>query len=175
VFDNYDQPRELGNIAACFPHGETGAILVTSRHADSERLGVTIRVAGMAEDELLLRQTKLERNDFNTIEGKKIIEKLSYLPLVTDWLKLRINQKNRQKYAMEAMMILADYINEQGQDELPLQTKLDILSHVDVCPRNDRECLRGLGESNIDPLRDSAFAFALLYQSHCRYQDVAWA
>jgi hypothetical protein len=68
VFDNYDQPGEFANITAYFPHGEAGEILITSRHADSEHRGVTIRVTPMTEDEgleLLLHQTKLERNDDN--------------------------------------------------------------------------------------------------------------
>ncbi|KAH0544047.1 hypothetical protein FGG08_001665, partial [Glutinoglossum americanum] len=346
VFDNYDQPKEFGDIAAYFPHGEAGAILITSRHSDSERLGVTIRVTQMTEDEgleLLLRQTKLDRNDDNIVEGRKIIQKLGYLPLaidqagayinmrklplllfakhyderrevvlkhtpplweyrkrlsedrdetllsvfttwelsfqqignsknermmighfltlssffdaanvsedlfrshlastrkplrriehfiprgardrykrpwwmeyfisggvwdqykyqdtiaellslsllqglnidsgesrfslhplIADWLKLRINLKDRQKYTIEATMILKSYIDMQDREALPLQTKLDILSHVDMCLRNDREYLRGLDESNTASLKGSASTFASFYQSHCRYQD----
>ncbi|KAI9770486.1 MAG: hypothetical protein M1839_003201 [Geoglossum umbratile] len=96
VFDNYDQPGEFRNIAEYFPHGGSGAILVTSRHSDSERLGVTIRFMRMTEDEgleLLLRQTKLEKNDDNIIEGKKIIQKLSYLPLAIDQAAAYINTR----------------------------------------------------------------------------------
>ncbi|KAI9859671.1 MAG: hypothetical protein M1813_006602 [Trichoglossum hirsutum] len=328
VFDNYDQPREFRNIAAHFPHGEAGEILITSRHTDSERLGVAIRVIQMTENEgleLLLRQCKLERNDDNTIEGRKIIQKLGYLPLaidqagayintrklplslftkqyderrevilnhtpslweyrkrlgegkdetllsvfttwelsfqqigkneddrimishfltlsaffdasnigedlfrshltstreppwwmeyfisggmwdqykyqdtivellnlsllqdvniggietrfslhplVTDWLKLRIDQKNRQKYTIEATTILSSYIDAQSLDTLPLQVKLDTLSHVDVCLGNDKEYLRGLSGSDIPSLRGSSYTFAELYKSHCRYQD----
>jgi hypothetical protein len=87
VFDNYDQPDEFRDITAHFPLGGTGAVLFTSRHADSERLGVTIRVTQMTEDEglkLLLEQSKLGANDSNAIEGRKIIQKLSHLPLAID-------------------------------------------------------------------------------------------
>ncbi|KAI9759277.1 MAG: hypothetical protein M1840_003498 [Geoglossum simile] len=346
VFDNYDQPREFRNIAEYFPHGGSGAILVTSRHSDSERLGVTIRFTRMTEDEgleLLLRQPKLAKNDDNIIEGKKIIQKLSYLPLaidqaaayintrklplplfakhyderkelvlkhtpplweyrkrlgkdkdetllsvfttweltfqqigksenermmvshfltlsaffdainiredlfrshlaanikpllwiehfiprgirdrykspwwmehfisggmwdqykyqdtivellslsllqgmnigsvesrfslhplVTDWLKLRIDRKDRQKYVIEATTVLKSYIDMQDKEKLSLQTKLDALSHVDMCLRNGREYLQELDRSKISSLRDSAFTFASLYKSHCRYQD----
>ena len=66
VFDNYDQPSEFRDITSYLPQGKTGAVLFTSRHADSERLGVTIKVTRMAEHkglELLLRQSKLETNE----------------------------------------------------------------------------------------------------------------
>ena len=38
VFDNYDNPKAFQNIADFIPENELGAILVTSRHADSEAL-----------------------------------------------------------------------------------------------------------------------------------------
>ncbi|KAI9776252.1 MAG: hypothetical protein M1839_000486 [Geoglossum umbratile] len=331
VFDNYDQPSEFRNITTYFPQGETGAILFTSRHADSERLGTTIRVMRMAENEgleLLLRQSKLESNDGNAAEGRKVIRKLGYLPLaidqagayisarklplqlfakhynerkefvlkhtpslweyrrrlgedkdetllsvfttwelsfqqigknederaiighfltlsaffdatnvgedlfrshlastnkppkwiknfvsrglwdqykyqdiivellnlsllqnvdignershfslhplVTDWLKLRTDQKSRQKYTMEATTILTNYIDAQDQRALPLQMKLDILSHVDVCLQNDREYLRELDEldeSDLLSLRRSAFTLGVFYRIQGRLAE----
>ncbi|KAI9861251.1 MAG: hypothetical protein M1813_005424 [Trichoglossum hirsutum] len=328
VFDNYDQPSEFKNITAYLPRGETGAVLFTSRHADSERLGVTIRVTQMTEDEgleILLHQSKRERNDDDTKEGKEIVRKLGYLPLaidqagayinarklppriftkhyderkeavlkhtpspweyrrrvsegkdetllnvfttwelsfqqigknedertmighfltlsaffdatnigeelfrshlasngkpprwmehfisgglwdqykyqdiivellslsllqsvdiestesrfslhplVTDWLKLRTDQKGRQKYAAEATMILTGYIDARDRAALPLQIKLDILSHIDVCVQNYREYLWELDESDIVSLRGSASTFAIFYQIHDRYQE----
>ncbi|KAH0551387.1 hypothetical protein GP486_007398 [Trichoglossum hirsutum] len=328
VFDNYDQPGEFRNIAAYFPHGEAGEILIISRHADSERLGVTIRVTRMTEDEgleLLLRRTNQDRSDDNATEGRKIIQKLGHLPLaidqagayinmrklplplftkhyderrevvlnhtpslweyhrrlgedkdetllsvfttwelsfrqignndderaiishfltlsaffdasnvgenlfrsyltltdkppwwmehftsggvwdqykyqdtivellnlsllqgvniggiessfslhplVTDWLKLRIDQENRQKYTIEAVMILSSYIDTQDQDIISLRTRLDMLSHVDMCLLNGREYLRGLDESNIASIPDSASTFALLYHNQGRLED----
>jgi hypothetical protein len=87
VFDNYDQPDKFKNISAYFPQGQTGSILFTSRHADSKRLGVVIRLTHMTEDEgleLLLRQSGLERNDNNNAEGIKIVKTLGYLPLAID-------------------------------------------------------------------------------------------
>ncbi|KAI9858058.1 MAG: hypothetical protein M1813_007870 [Trichoglossum hirsutum] len=328
VFDNYDQPSEFRNITTCFPQGETGAILFTSRHADSERLGTTIRVMRMAENEgleLLLRQSKLESNDDNAAEGRKVIQKLGYLPLaidqagayisarklplqlfakhynerkefvlkhtpslweyrrrlgedkdetllsvfttwelsfqqigknederamighfltlsaffdatnvgedlfrsqlastnkppqwiknfvsrglwnqyryqdiivellnlsllqnvdirsegscfslhplVTDWLKLRTDQKGRQKYTMEATAILTNYINAQDLDVLPLQIKLDVLSHVDMCIQNNREYLPESDELDFAFLRGSAFTFGYFYDNQGRLAE----
>ncbi|KAH0534126.1 hypothetical protein FGG08_007284, partial [Glutinoglossum americanum] len=328
VFDNYDKPSDFRNIMTYLPQTETGAILFTSRHADSERLGVTIRVTRMTEHEgleLLLRQSKLEISDDNTMEGRKVIQKLGYLPLaidqagayinarklplrlfaehydqrkdvvlrhtpslweyrrrlgedkdetllsvfttwelsfqqigknedekamighfltlsafldstnvgedlfkshftwtgkppqwvehflsrgmwdkykyqdtivdllslsllqtvdigsaeshfslhplITDWLKLRTDQKGRQEYTIEATMVLTNYIDALDQDTLPLQIKLDALSHVDVCLQNDREYLQELDESDIASLWGPESTFALLYQNYCRYQE----
>jgi hypothetical protein len=41
VFDNYDQPSTFQHNTSFFPPASTGSILVTSRHAGSERLGHT--------------------------------------------------------------------------------------------------------------------------------------
>ena len=67
--------------------------------------------------------------------------RFSLHPLVTDWLKLRRDQESRQKYTIEATMILANYINTQDQGTLPLQARLDTLLHVDMCLQNDTESL----------------------------------
>lgn len=65
-------PIDLKNISAYLPQGQTGAILFTSRHAASERLGIVIKLSQMTEDEsleLLLQQSKQERTDENNAEG----------------------------------------------------------------------------------------------------------
>ncbi|KAI9768627.1 MAG: hypothetical protein M1840_004824 [Geoglossum simile] len=327
VFDNYDQPGEFGNITAYFPQGETGSILLTSRHAGSERLGVTIRITGMAENEgleLLLRQSRLEKSGDNAMEGKKIIEKLGYLPLaidqagayisarnlplqlfaehydrrkevvlkhtpllweyqrrlggdkgeatlssfttwelsfqqigkdenertmvghfltlsaffdtsnvgedlfrsylvstndppkwmklftsggtwdqhkyqdtvvellslsllqnvdigasesrfslhplVADWLKLRLDFGSRQRYTIEAMVFLGNHIYVQDIDLLPSQTKMDMMSHADICLQNDKEYFLELDESNLTLLIEPALSFGFLYHDRCRYQ-----
>ena len=87
VFDNYDQPSEIRDISSYLPQGETCSIFFTSRHVHSERLAIVIRVNQMTEDEsleLVLRQSKQERNDKNIVEGRMIVQKLGYLPLAID-------------------------------------------------------------------------------------------
>ncbi|KAI9863316.1 MAG: hypothetical protein M1813_003758 [Trichoglossum hirsutum] len=324
VFDNYDQPGEFKNLSDFFPQGQTGAMLFTSRNTDSKRLGVTITVTQMTEDEgleLLLRQSELGVNRDNTVEGKKIIKKLGCLPLaidqagayiatrklplqlfakhygerkeavlkhtpslweyrrrlgedkdqtllsvfttwelsfqqigkdeneramighflslsaffdvtninenlfrshlalsdeppqwmelfamgnvweqhkyqdvmvelqrlsllqsmdigstdsrfslhplVADWLRLRVDQRDRQKYTIEAIRILTNYVDAQDQDILPLQMKLDILSHIEMCLQNDKD----YSLTNIASLGTSAHTFASLYWNHGRYQE----
>lgn len=87
VFDNFGQPDKFQRIADFFPQGETGSIIVTRRHGDSERLGTPIRLTIMTEDEgleLLLRQSRLEETEENVITGKPVIQRLGYLPLAID-------------------------------------------------------------------------------------------
>ena len=96
VFDNYDNIDEFKNISDYLPQGRTGAILFTSRHAGSERLGSVIRLSQMTEDEsleLLLRQSKYERTDENNAEGMKIVKRLGYLPLAIDQAGAYISQR----------------------------------------------------------------------------------
>jgi len=132
VFDNYDQPNEFKDITAYLPQGETGAILFTSRHADTERLGVTIRVTQMTEDEgleLLLLQSKRERNDENAKEGRKIVQKLGYLPLAIDHAGAYINARElplglfpkhydeRKEFILKHTPSLWEYRRKLGEDK----------------------------------------------------------
>lgn len=90
VFDNFDQPKAFkdSGIHKYFPPtGVTGKIIVTSRNHDCERLGVAVRLTQMTEEEsleLLLMQSKNERNGENLTAGKEIVMKLGYLPLAVD-------------------------------------------------------------------------------------------
>jgi tetratricopeptide (TPR) repeat protein len=89
VFDNFDDPNAFSHhpLKSYFPQGQNGFILITSRHADSERLGYSIPVSTMLESEamqLLFLSSKREQNDGNIAEGKKIIKRLGYLALAVD-------------------------------------------------------------------------------------------
>jgi Cdc6-like AAA superfamily ATPase len=96
VFDHYDSPDELKNISDYFPQGEAGAILLTSRHAGSQRLGTTIWLTRMTEREsleLLLRRSNHEMNNANIEEGLKIVKIFAYLPLAIDQAAAYIYQR----------------------------------------------------------------------------------
>ncbi len=89
VFDNHDDPEAFNPkpIKEYFPQSTKGFILVTSRHAESERLGETVRIDEMSEDEaleLLFHRSKADRHETNTAEGHKIIKRLGYLALAID-------------------------------------------------------------------------------------------
>ena len=89
VFDNFDNPEAFENrdIRDYFPHGKNGAILFTSRHGDSKRLGHVIALAEMSQVEgleLLFQQVGCERDESNLTAGKDIITRLGGLALAID-------------------------------------------------------------------------------------------
>ena len=109
-----------------------GAIFFTSRHAHFERLGYTIRITQMTEDEsleLLLHQSKHERSYKNIAEGKKIVKKLGYLPLAMDQAGAYISTRNlpfqlfarhydeRREVVFKHTLLLWEYRKRLGDDK----------------------------------------------------------
>ncbi len=87
VVDNLDQPGDFPDNTFFFPQAPRGAVLLTSRHAASERLGNTVSVTGMTENEaleLLLRQSKAERNHDTMAASTMIVRRLELFPLAID-------------------------------------------------------------------------------------------
>ncbi|KAL8711263.1 MAG: hypothetical protein Q9225_007149 [Loekoesia sp. 1 TL-2023] len=87
VLDNFDRPDLFPCVAGYFPSGTSGALIITSRHAESERLGMSVAVPRMTEDEsikLLLHRAKKDITHENVTNAKKIAQKLGHLPLALD-------------------------------------------------------------------------------------------
>src|SRR2546421_845485 len=85
VFDNYDNPTVFNNVEDYMPSNEQGMILVTSRHADADRLADEenqIELLGLPESDaikLLLRQSLVKQSDRAASEqGKEIVARLGY-------------------------------------------------------------------------------------------------
>ncbi|KAL8680147.1 MAG: hypothetical protein Q9186_003614 [Xanthomendoza sp. 1 TL-2023] len=87
VFDNFDQPSKIPNIMRYVPNAWNGAVLVTSRHADSGALGTVFEMESMKEDEsinLLLHRTH-DPPTFQNVEGARpVVKSLGCLPLAID-------------------------------------------------------------------------------------------
>ena len=89
VYDNFDQPGIFHRtpLQKYFPVSAHGAIVIISRHAEAERLGATIQLEGMSEEEgleLLLRRSGLRMQSENALEGRNIVQRLGHLPLAID-------------------------------------------------------------------------------------------
>ena len=89
VYDNFNLPGLFRKtpLQDYFPVSANGAIVVISRHAEAERLGPTIRLETMFEDEgldLLLRRSGLDMDPGSAREGRNIVQRLGYLPLAID-------------------------------------------------------------------------------------------
>ncbi len=87
IFDNYDNPNAFPNIADYIPQSELGAILVTSRHANSDTLVLDqsdhfIKLHGLEEDAALLLLTqRSQTKEFDTEDAKEIVKRLACHPL----------------------------------------------------------------------------------------------
>lgn len=114
----------------------------------------------------LLRASLLQSLDVSSSDSR-----FSLHPLVTDWLKLRINERDRQEYAMEAIKVLTVYVDAKYQEALPSETNQDIISYLDVCLQNDREYSGGFRDLDTTSKRESAVIFASVYANHGRYQE----
>ena len=87
IFDNYDNPKAFQghSIRHFVPSGKNRHILFTSRHADSARLGHTIKVSGMSEeDSLQVLLQRVPQNEDERIHGAQIASELGHLPLALD-------------------------------------------------------------------------------------------
>ena len=85
VFDNYDNPTAFNNVEDYMPSNEQGMILVTSRHADADRLADEenqIQLQGLPESDaikLLLKQSLLKQSDQAASKhAKEIVARLGY-------------------------------------------------------------------------------------------------
>lgn len=141
VFDNYDNPGDFKNIKAFFPFGFAGSVLITSRHAGLDRLGIQISVTRMTESEsleLLLSRSNLLSNDENDAEGSRIVEKLGYLPLAIDQAGAYISTRmlslplfeehfeQRKEYILREIPAFWDYQKKLGNDQN--ETSLSVLT-----------------------------------------------
>ncbi len=87
VFDNYDNPDAFPNIRDFIPQSEHGAMLVTSRHPDSNALVINqsnhfIELLGLEEiDAVALLTQQSQTNQAISTDAKTIVERLGCHPL----------------------------------------------------------------------------------------------
>ena len=135
VFDNYDNPDTFLNIRDFIPQSERGAILVTSRHPDSNALVISrsnhfFKLSGLEESAaiaLLVQQS--QTNEVIPSDAKKIVERLGCHPLAITQAgayirkrKLRLcefmdHYKRRKKMILESTPQLSHYRKRLGNAE----------------------------------------------------------
>ncbi|KAI9641409.1 hypothetical protein NHQ30_010211 [Ciborinia camelliae] len=90
VFDNYDDPMSFSDLSSFFPAAtsKSSAIIVTSRHMSSSRLGSHLKLDGLTEEEsiqlLTSRCSSVSSTEDDFKEGRDIVKRLGYLPLAID-------------------------------------------------------------------------------------------
>ena len=134
VFDNFDQPDAFKgrSIKDYFPRGKKGRILFTSRHAGARGLGHLITVTSMSENEgleLLLRRSRNNKNDDNSVVGKEIVRRLGCLALAIDQAGAYISARslslslfidhysNRREKVLKETPAVWDYTRKLGNTE----------------------------------------------------------
>lgn len=70
-------------------------------------------------------------------------------PVIQDWLKVRKDLETQRVYAEEATNLLTRYLKEVDFNELNLQMRQEILSHIDTCLQNN-QTLAGLCASALE-------------------------
>ena len=135
VFDNYDSPDAFSNIRNFIPQSELGAILVTSRHPDSNALVINqsnhfLELSGLEESAaiaLLVQQS--QTNELISGEAKKIVGRLGYHPLAVTQAgsyirkrKLRLSEfmdhyKRRKEIILGSTPQLSQYTKRLGNAE----------------------------------------------------------
>ena len=121
VFDNYDTPKAFQeySIRNYIPGGRNGRILFTSRHEDSARLGYSIDISKMSEEEsleLLLQRKPL--NEEERFHGHGITSLLGYLALALDQASAYISARKlplkqfKQEYLERKETILKEIPDE---------------------------------------------------------------
>jgi tetratricopeptide (TPR) repeat protein len=100
VFDNYDSPAEFNNVEDYMPENDKGMILITTRHADADRLAVEddqIQLPGLSESEaveLLLKQSQRKlMSDSSLNSGRMIVSRLGYHALAIAQAGAYINKR----------------------------------------------------------------------------------
>lgn len=143
VFDNYDAPDSFPNIRDFIPRSGLGAILVTSRHPDSNALVIDqshfIELSGLEEDAavaLLLQQS--QTNEGISEDAKKIVKRLVCHPLAVTQAgtyirkrKLRFcefmdHYKLRKRKILENTPQLSQYRKRLRNDEA--ETSLNVFT-----------------------------------------------
>ncbi|KAL2864694.1 uncharacterized protein BJX67DRAFT_389729 [Aspergillus lucknowensis] len=132
VFDNYDWPQRVKNILEYAPNLSSGAVIMTTRHADVAPLGTLIPVEGMSEAdavELLLERTGCPRTIANLNQSRAVVKMLGYLPLAIDQSAAYIRSrkispedfldhyKNRKEKILKDVPSIWEYQRSLGGDD----------------------------------------------------------
>lgn len=149
VFDNYDWPQKVKNILDYTPNSNSGsgessgAVIMTTRHADVAPLGTLIPVNGMNEAdavELLLQRTGHARTIAHLTQARAVVKVLGYLPLAIDqsaaYIRARKispeefldHYKHRKEKILKDVPHIWEYQRSLGEGEGETETPLGVFT-----------------------------------------------
>ena len=96
--------------------------------------------------------------------------RISFHPLVAEWLKLRVDQVERVRYAEEAIHVLRLFVDNGDMKEMPTQDKSETLGHLDKIIENQQEFqVNGNHISRV--LKQATVSFGSFYSRLGRYNE----
>ena len=95
--------------------------------------------------------------------------RISFHPLVAEWLKLRINQVARAKYTEEAIRVVRLFVDNGDKKEMPAQDKSEILGHIDKII--EHQVFRVNGKHISRALKQATVSFGSFYRRLGRYHE----
>lgn len=96
--------------------------------------------------------------------------RISFHPLVAEWLKLRIDLPSRAQYTEEAIRVVRLFVDNGDKKEMPTQDKSETLAHIDQIIEHDRAF--HINEKQIsDALKEATVSFGSFYRRLGRYHE----
>ncbi|KAI9880980.1 MAG: hypothetical protein M1830_009474 [Pleopsidium flavum] len=114
----------------------------------------------------LLKLSLIQTLDHETGEAQ-----FSLHPLIRDWVKLRLPQKDRKEFTLESIAAMTLYLQSVQDKALLLRARQETVSHLNSCCQNDFEFLNQEEGSGLKSLPESASTFAKFYESQGLYKE----
>ena len=96
--------------------------------------------------------------------------RISFHPLVAEWLKLRIDQVARVRYAEEAIHVVRLFVDNGDKKEMPTQDKSETLGHLDKIIKHEHESQVN-GNNISHALKQATVSFGSFYRRLGRYHE----
>lgn len=96
--------------------------------------------------------------------------RISFHPLVAEWLKLRIDQVARAQYTEEAIRVVRLFVDNGDKKEMPSQDKSETLGHIDKIIKH-HQVFQINGTHISHALKQATVSFGSFYRRLGRYHE----
>lgn len=96
--------------------------------------------------------------------------RISFHPLVAEWLKLRIDQVARAQYTEEAIRVVQLFVDNGDKKEMPTQDKSETLGHIDKIIEH-HQVFQINGKYISHALKQATVSFGSFYRRLGRYHE----
>lgn len=105
-----------------------------------------------------------------TINLMTVDARISFHPLVAEWLKLRIDQVARAQYTEEAIRVIRLFVDNGDKKEMPTQDKSETLGHIDKIIEH-HQVFQVNGKRIAHALKEATVSFGSFYRRLGRYHE----